>query len=62
MNSFRIPVSKYICEQCKFYFEREKPGPVSCPRCGYNYIDWINSNEVLKVIWKRREKEDEIKR
>ena len=51
-----IPKSKYKCQRCLVYFERNRPGPVTCPNCGYNYIDWLNHIEVLKALkmWERK--------
>jgi hypothetical protein len=62
MLDIKLPPSKYVCQSCKFYFERSRPGPITCIRCGHKYVDWINSQEVLKVIWKEWEKIDDIKR
>jgi Zn finger protein HypA/HybF involved in hydrogenase expression len=47
----KIPISKYRCQRCKCYFEIEQPRQVTCPACGYNYIDWENAKEVLEFIW-----------
>lgn len=46
--------AKYRCQQCKFYFELDKPGPTRCPRCGFIYVDWLNHKEVLVSLgrWK----------
>ncbi len=60
--NIKLPFSKYVCQKCKTNFERSNPGPVFCPQCNYNYIDWINAEEVLKVIWKEWERRDGIKR
>jgi rRNA maturation endonuclease Nob1 len=45
-----IPRSKYRCQKCEFYFENERPGPTICPKCGHNYVDWLNHIEVLKAL------------
>jgi len=45
------PNCKYKCQKCYCEFEREKPGPVVCENCGHNYVDWLNSVEVLAYIY-----------
>ena len=30
----------------------DKPGPVLCPSCGHDYIDWLNAEEVLSYLHK----------
>ncbi len=42
---------EYRCQNCDFHFTLERPRPTICPRCNYNYIDWLNSEEVLDFIW-----------
>lgn len=46
---------KYRCQKCGYRFEKEKPGPVECPKCSHLYIDWLNFKEVL--IWTKERKE-----
>jgi len=41
---------QYRCQQCKHEFETEKPGPVTCSKCGHLYIDWLNFKEVIKSL------------
>ena len=41
---------KYRCQQCKYEFEEEKPGQVTCPKCGHLYIDWLNFKAVIKSL------------
>lgn len=53
-----LPRSKYRCQKCGFHFDRENPGPVICPKCNHNYIDWENAQEVLKIIWRERRQTD----
>lgn len=50
-----IPVSKYRCQKCGFKFERETPEQVVCPvpECKSNYVDWLNSKEVLDWLHNR---------
>jgi DNA-directed RNA polymerase subunit RPC12/RpoP len=48
----KIPKAKYRCQKCNFRFEKDKPGPVSCPACKYNYLDWENAEDVLTAIYK----------
>jgi len=43
-------VCKYVCRNCWYEFEREKPGPTECPKCKELYVDWINYEEVLQEI------------
>ena len=39
-------LAKYKCMKCKHEWE-EKPGPVSCPKCGYfENIDWLNYQQM----------------
>jgi rubrerythrin len=52
-----LPVSKYRCQKCLFYFEHEFPGPTECPKCGHLYVDWLNSKAVLEVARKIDNKE-----
>ena len=47
---WRVVNCKYCCQRCGFSFERDGPGQVICGRCGYFYIDWLNSEEVLEGI------------
>jgi len=58
-----IPKSKYKCLniRCKQYFEREKPGPIVCPKCEHLYVKWLNHEEVLSAIHKREKERKEEK-
>jgi DNA polymerase II large subunit len=41
---------EYRCQKCHWYFKRDKPGPTQCPKCGYNYVDWLNHEKVIKSL------------
>ena len=41
--------AKFKCLQCLHQWET-KPGPNICPQCGYNYVKWLNYDE-LREIW-----------
>jgi DNA-directed RNA polymerase subunit RPC12/RpoP len=45
---------KYRCQRCGHDFERRLPGAVNegCPRCHHQYVDWLNSSEVLMFLHK----------
>jgi Zn finger protein HypA/HybF involved in hydrogenase expression len=46
---------KFECMKCRHRFERAKPGPTGCPKCGSDYVEWLNAREVLKALgtyWK----------
>lgn len=46
-----IPKSKFKCQRCLFGFEFDKPpGFIHCPKCGNEYVDWLNYVEVLKAM------------
>jgi len=53
-----LPVSKYRCQKCGFYFERENSSLVICPKYSHEYIDCENAQEVLKIIRRERRKTD----
>lgn len=45
-----IPKSKYKCQRCFYTFELDSPRQLLCSNCGHNYIDWLNSTEVLAKL------------
>jgi hypothetical protein len=45
------PDCEYRCQRCGCVFHRENPGPVLCENCGHEYVDWLNSIEVLSYIY-----------
>ena len=40
--------AEYLCLKCQHYWEG-KPGPVTCPKCGHDYVKWLNYEEMEKV-------------
>ena len=37
------PIAQYKCLEIKCNYEyTAAPGPTQCPRCGHNYIKWVN--------------------
>lgn len=53
MSEDEEDIAEFFCLNCELQWEG-KPGPTLCPRCGHDYVKWINYNE-LKEKW---EKED----
>jgi len=56
------PICKYRCGTsdfpgCGHCFERKKPGPIVCTKCGHKYVDWINYKEVFTYLEKKNKKE-----
>lgn len=52
-----MPQAKYLCRSCKTVFY-DKPKPVTCPRCGAIYIDWVNYKlweDVGRLYLEKRE-------
>lgn len=48
---------KYKCQKCDRKWKVNKPGPhhcSECPFCGNVYFDWLNFEEVIKDLKKRR--------
>lgn len=51
-----IPLSYYIClnGRCRYPFTHNLntalTGMVRCPRCGHNYVRWVNAMIVLAFI------------
>jgi len=44
-------LAHFRCQKCKHMW-KTKPGPVTCPSCEHDYIDWLNWEEVVK--WSRQ--------
>ena len=38
----------YKCQKCKFEW-KVRPHPVTCPKCGHGYSDWLNWEEVVNA-------------
>ena len=36
---------KYVCRECKYTFETDKPFFGNCPKCNNIYVDWVNYDE-----------------
>jgi NAD-dependent SIR2 family protein deacetylase len=51
-------LAKFRCQKCKRQWEQQ-PGFIgdeheACPKCKHLWVDWLNSEEVLKRINKKR--------
>ena len=51
--------AKFRCLKCDYIWE-DNPGPTTCKKCGYCFIQWLNYDEMERLIF-REERKGEIK-
>ena len=41
--------AQYQCLSCHHHWKEKLKGATQCPKCGYEYVEWLNYLEMEKV-------------